>query len=124
MSSIIPCFDKVKETVCFGGDYVCTYTYIHAYSHKRTRTCAIHTCMHIFVHTYTYMHNVHMYTCIHMCTIQVPHTYMYTTNISYIQEKRRILGNPVNRWIVIIIFLLSYTHDHFLPYTIKSRRQH
>lgn len=82
---------KLKK-LCFGVLYVCTYTYIHAYSHTSMPAHATYTCVHILVHAYTYVHNVHMYTCIHMCThTGTPYvcTYMYTTFFSYIQEKRR-----------------------------------
>lgn len=84
MSSIIPCFDKVKETVCFGGFmYVHTHTYMHTHTSIPAYATYTHACPYLYTHTCT------MYTCIHICTIQIPHTYMYTTNVSYIQEKRR-----------------------------------
>lgn len=86
MSSIIPCFDKVKGTVCFVGFmYVHTHTYMHTHTSIPAYATYTHACPYLYTHT----HTCTMYTCIHICTIQIPHTYMYTTNVSYIQEKRR-----------------------------------
>lgn len=121
MSSIIPCFDKVKDLFAL-WDFM--YVHTHAYMHTHTSIPAHATYTHACTYLYTHTHTCTMYTCIHMCTIQVPHTYMYTTNASYIQGKRRNSRKTCEQMDSDNNLFLSYTHEHFLPYTIKSRRQH